>query len=357
MTTDLAKPLLRLRSPSDIVEAVPYLIGFQPEDSLVVVSLRGERLRVGLTARVDLPPAESAESCAREFVGYLKRDNAVRAVVVFYPPSGGPSYPSVRPIADAFTKHLKRSRIAVADVLCVSERRWWSLHCTDADCCPPGGTPVSHGATSVTAVTMAVAGQVVLSSRAELERTIAPVGGVVEAAMAYALPRADISLASRLMTGQRGAVTGETLELFGAIVNRRMVTEPGAGDRRLSVDDAARLIVGLEDVQARDEVIGWFEGAWGDATRDLVTELVRHALPPWDVPAMTVFAWISYLQGNGALAGMALERALVAEPDYYLAQLLEQALRGALNPEVFRSLYNAPRLSGYANGPSNGANG
>jgi hypothetical protein len=60
---------------------------------------------------------------------------------------------------------------------------------------------------------------------------------------------------------------------------------------------------------------------------------------------LTVFAWISYLQGNGALAGMALDRALAAEPNYDLAQLLDHALRRALNPEVFRSLYNAPRLS------------
>jgi hypothetical protein len=344
MTTDLAKPLLRLRSPSDIVEAVPYLVGFQPEDSLVVVSLRGERLRVGLTARVDLPPVESARSCAREFVGYLKRDNAVRAVVVFYPPSGGPSYPSVRPIADAFTKQLKRSRIAVADVLCVSDGRWWSLHCADDDCCPPNGTPVSHGTTSVTAATMAVAGQVVLSSRAELEQTIAPVGGVVEVAMAHALGRADIQLAERAMKGQLGAVTSETLELFGAIVNRRVATEPGTGGEVVGIDDAARLIVGLEDVHARDEVIAWFDGTWGEATLDLVTELVRRAVPPWDVPVLTVFAWISYLQGNGALAGIALERALAAGPDYYLAQLLGQALTGALNPDVFRSLYSAPSL-------------
>jgi hypothetical protein len=344
MTTDLAKPLLRLRSPSDIVEAVPYLVGFQPEDSLVVLSLRGERLRVGLTARVDLPPAEEAERCAREFAGYLKRDNAARAVVVFYPPSSGPSYPSVRPIAEALTKRLKRSRIAVADVLCVSDGRWWSLQCTDAECCPPDGTPVSHDTTSVTAAVMAVAGLIVLSSRAELQQTIAPVGGVVAEAMALALPRADLRLADRVATGRLGVVTGETLELFGAIVNRRVTTEPGTGVAPLGVDDAARLIIGLEDVHARDEVIAWFDGAWGEATLDLVAELVRRALPPWDVPALTVFAWISYLRGNGALAGIALERALSAEPDYYLAQLLGQALTGALNPEVFRSAYSVPNL-------------
>jgi uncharacterized protein DUF4192 len=191
---------------------------------------------------------------------------------------------------------------------------------------------------------MAVVGQVVLSSRAELEQTIAPVGGLVEVAMTAALTRADIQLADRVMTGQPRAVTGETLELFGAIVNRRVATEPGATDEGLGIDDAARLIVGLEDVHARDEVITWFDGEWGDATRDLVTELVRRAVPPWDVPALTVFAWISYLQGNGALAGIALERALAAEPGYRMAQLLDQALTGALNPDVFRALYNAPNL-------------
>jgi hypothetical protein len=346
MISDLAKPLLRLRSPSDIVEAVPYLVGFQPEDSLVVLSLRGERLRVGLTARVDLPPAESAERCAREFIGYLKRDNAVRAIVVFYPPSDGPAYPSVSPIADAFTKRLERARIAVADVLCVSDGRWWSLQCTDGDCCPPDGTPVPQGATSVTAATMAVAGQVVLSSRGELEQTIAPVGGVVAAAMEHALRRADIQLADNVATGRLGAVTGETLELFGAIVNHTVASDPGAGAPTLGIDDAARLIVGLGDVHARDEVITWFDGTRGEATLGLVTELVRRALPPWDVPALTVFGWISYLQGNGALAGIALARALAAEPDYYLAQLLDTALTGALNPDVFRSLYSAPNLRG-----------
>jgi uncharacterized protein DUF4192 len=346
MTTELARPLIRLRSPIDIVEAVPYLVGFQPENSLVVVSLRGERLRVGLTARVDLPPVESAESCAREFVGYLRRDNADRALVVFYPPSGGPAYPSVRPITDALTRQLTRSRIGVAEILCVSDGRWWSLHCTDDDCCPPDGTPVSQGSTSITAAAMAVAGQVVLSSRAELEQTIAPVGGVVAAAMAPALRRADLQLADRVATGQLGDLTGETLGLFGAIVNRRVATEPGIGAEPLGIDDAARLIVGLGDVHARDEVITWFDGTWGEATRDVLTELVRRALPPWDVPALTVFAWISYLQGNGAVAGIALERALTAEPDYYLAQLLGQALSGALNPDVFRSLYSAPNLPG-----------
>jgi hypothetical protein len=224
MTADSAKPHFRLSSPGDIVDAVPYLVGFQPEDSLVVLSLRGDRSRLGLTARVDLPPARAASVCAREFVGYLKRDHAARAIVVLYPPSNGPSYPSLRPIADALTKQLARARIGVVDVLCVFDGLWWSLHCTDADCCPPDGTPATRGTTSVAAAVMAVAGRVVLSSRKELEHMLDPVGGVVRAAMAYALSRADAAMADRVVAGHIAAVTTESLELFRTAVRNRLAT-------------------------------------------------------------------------------------------------------------------------------------
>jgi Domain of unknown function (DUF4192) len=338
MTADSAKPHVRLRSPSDIVDAVPYLVGFQPADSLVVLSLRGERSRLGLTARVDLPAASSAKACAREFVGYLKRDHAARAIVVFYPPSGGPTYPSLRPLAGALTKQLERARIEVAEVLCVCDGRWWSMYCADADCCPPDGTPVDSGGTSVAAAVMTVAGQVVLSSREELEQTIALVGGVVRTAMAYALPRADADMAARIVAGHRVAVTAESLDLFRAAVHRQLAANEGGKADALSVDDAARLIVSLEDVNARDEILTWFDGEWGEATREVLSELARRAVPPFEVPTLTVLAWVSYLQGEGALAGIALDRARAVEPDYLLAQLLDQALRAPLNPEVFRGL-------------------
>src|ERR1019366_9349241 len=128
--------------------------------------------RLGLTARVDLPPPEGADACAGDFVGYFERNHATRAIIVFYPPSGGPSHPSVRPIADAMTARLARARIEVADVLCVGDGRWWSLCCDDDACCPSGGTPMSGGGTSAIAVTMAVQGRLALDSRNELVRTI-----------------------------------------------------------------------------------------------------------------------------------------------------------------------------------------
>jgi hypothetical protein len=195
MTTDIATTVVRLSTPSDIVDAVPYLLGFQPEDSLVVLSLRGDRSRLGLTARVDLPPAKVANECAREFVQYLKRDHAARALVVFYPRSGGPLHPAVQPVAEAMTKRFARARIDLAEVLCVSEGRWWSLRCTDDECCPPEGTPVSHDGTSSCAAAMTVSGRAVFASREELARTLDPAAGLLRRVMAYSLERAELELA------------------------------------------------------------------------------------------------------------------------------------------------------------------
>ena len=338
MTTDIAKARLRLSSPRDIVDAVPYLVGFQPQDSLVVLSLRGERSRIGLTARVDLPAPDDAVACARHLAGCLKRDHAARAIVVLYPPSGGPSHVSVQPLAEAMTEQLARARIDVCEALCVCDGRWWSLRCTDDACCPPEGTPVSHGGTSAYAAAMTLNGRVVLASRQELVRTLDPVAGVARAAMAYALPRARAQLTERVTAGFGLEVAAESLELFRVAVRGRLSVDPAAGhDTTRSADDTARLIVGLDHVRARDEVLTWFDDEWGDATRGLLVELVRHAVPPHEVPPLTVLAWIAYLQGDGAFAGIALDRALAANPAYGLAQLLDQVLLGPLNPEVFRS--------------------
>ena len=342
MTTDIEPARFRLSTPSDIVAAVPYLLGFEPADSLVVLSLQGARRRVGLTARVDLPRADVADRCAREFVGYLKRDHALAALVVFYPPSGGCSHPSIGPLTAAITKRFAAARIDIGDVLCVYEGRWWSLHCTDDACCPPGGTLMSLEAPPACAAAMTVSGRVVFGSREELARTIDPVSGAVQLAMAYALPRIRAQLGPRPHDVD---VLAESVQLFRAAVQVRLVVaRGGGGDTALGIDETARLIAGLDDVRLRDEILAWYDGEEGEATRQLLVELVKRAIPPYHVHVLTTLAWIAYLQGDGGFAGIAVDRALEADPDHRFAQLLDQALTVPVNPDVFRSAFQPGHL-------------
>jgi len=343
MTTDVAEPPLKLRSPLDIIDAIPYLLGFEPAASIVVLSLRGKRSRLGLTARADLPTVDLADDSACEYAGYLKRDRASRALVVFYPPTGGLSHPSVQPLADALTRHLTRLRIEIKEMLCVSDGRWWSLLCANEACCPSAGTTISSDRTSVCVAELTMRGAVALESREALERTLNPVGGFVNLAMSRALPRARADAVIDILT--RGQVAEiELLESYRAAVDARCAPD-GVVAAPLEVDQAARMIAALDDKIVRDEILCWFGGDEGEALLALLIELVRHAVPPHHVAPLTTLAWVSYLRGDGGFAGIALDRALAADPGYYLVQILDQVLRKPVDPEVFRnSLANAKRL-------------
>jgi len=343
MTTDVAEPPLKLRSPLDIIDAIPYLLGFEPADSIVVLSLRGKRSHLGLTARADLPSADFADDSAREYAGYLKRDRALQALVVFYPPTDGLSHPSVQPLADALTRHLTRLHIDIKEMLCVSDGRWWSLLCANELCCPSAGTPISPDRTSVCVAELTMRGAVALESREALERMLDPVSGFVNLAMSRALPKARA--AAVLDFVKRGQVAQiELLAAYRAAVDARRAPE-GVVAAALEVDQVARMIAALDDKTVRDEILCWFGGDEGEVLLALLVELVRHAVPPHHVAPLTTLAWVSYLRGDGGFAGIALDRALAADSSYYLAQILDQVLRKPLDPEVFRkSLTHSKRL-------------
>jgi hypothetical protein len=329
------RAVVRLGSPAEIVDAVPYLVGFRPERSLVVVSLRGPRCRVGLTVRVDLPEPHQAKECVRQLVPHLERNGAWRAVVVLYPPTGGVRHPAVRALADAFPDRLAQTGIELADVLCVFDGRWWSLRCDDGRCCPSAGTPVVTGEVSVLGAAMTVEGRRVLPSREALAATLEPVSGPAAAAMADALRRADGSLAGR-WGGARGEALAESRDLFRAAAR--------AGRQRpcaLTDDEAARLIVGLDDVALRDEIVLSAATSEADATRALLVDLVHRAVPPFQVVPLTVLGWLAYQQGDATLAGLAVERALAADPGYGLARILADAVAAGVDPAIFRTVRDA----------------
>ena len=353
MTTSAASQPVKLRSPAEIVDAVPHLVGFHPVNSVVFIALRGKRRRLGVVGRFDLPAPTSSVACADGVARYLAHDRATSSVIVFYPPSEGPAHPAVRAIADAMRERLSAANMGLTEMLCVSEGRWWSLSCDDAQCCPPEGTPVEADAASALAAAMAVNGRVTLASRDELARTLEPVGGLLATAMSQALPRARAELAQRLAEGGRGEVVAESIALLYAAVEARLTD---GRPRAFDVDAATRLIVGLDDTSVRDEIITWFDGEWGDATRAVMGELVRQAVPPFDATPLTVFAWLAYLGGSGALANIALDRVFgqgtsgqgTGTPGNGIegngmARLLDDALSAGVNPSRFKPGLRAVR--------------
>ncbi len=77
-------PVIALRSRADVVGTVPWLLGFRPEESLVVLSLRGPRRTLGLTMRVDLPPPGAERAVVDELARRVRGDGAGAVVLACY---------------------------------------------------------------------------------------------------------------------------------------------------------------------------------------------------------------------------------------------------------------------------------
>lgn len=338
--------LLRLSSPTEIVEALPYLFGFHPAHSLVVLSLRGARRRLGLHARIDLGDPRHDPELADYITGYLMTDKPDEALVVVYAdsaPAGAADLPR-RPLVDAVRVQLGQHGVKLRDALYVAGGRWWSYQCSNPACCPPEGTPVpAASAGSHVAATATYVGMAALPDREALVRSLDPVTGAAGAAMGQALARAEAAWLARLHPVRSRKPAAEDLELVraetGALLDD-LLRRRRAGEAAMSDDEAASIIVAIVDVLTRDDAAMRVEREDLTLAVGLWTDIVRRALPPWTAPAAAVLGWISYMSGNGALACIAAEHALAVDPDYSLARLILELANRAVPPQVVREVSN-----------------
>jgi uncharacterized protein DUF4192 len=336
---------VRLSDPGDLAAALPHLIGFRPRESLVAVSLRGPRgLRLGLTARVDLPPAAHralvvggvVRSLATDrpdavLLAVVSEDDDVGAAEAGRAPTG-PDLPH-RPLVHAAVLAFDAAGIAVREALLVRRGRWWSYDCDRACCAPGAGTPLPAG-TSPMAAAAALTGQVVEPDRAALVGRIAPVGAGAAQAMARACDEVGDDLARRTARHGWDAVAEET---WAAVLTAVEAAGPASG-RRLSDREVARLAWGLRDVDLRDRALTLALGPSAAAAEVVWTELTRRAPAPLDAAPATLLAVTAWVRGDGALAHVALDRALAGEPGYSFAILLRAALDACLPPAEVRRL-------------------
>ncbi|MGC5018888.1 DUF4192 domain-containing protein [Micromonospora sp. DT47] len=316
------RPRLTVRSPADLIAAVPYLLGFHPADSVVVVALRGRR--IVFAARADLPDRDADPRLpARHLGGVLGRQDAESVTVIGYGPAE-----RVTPTVDAVGGALTDAGLTVLDALRVTDGRYWSYLCTEADCCPPDGTPYDPGTSQVTAAAV-FAGQVALPDRAALTAQVAPVGTDRDA-----MRRAGVRAERRLLDFLEQAPSadllgGRSVRAAGVTAVRTALRRHRRGER-LTDDEVAWLSLLLTHLPVRDHAWERTDGReedislWSDVLRRAEEELIA-------APA-SLLAFAAWRAGQGALAAVALERALAAHPDYSLAQLLDDLLRRGVPP-------------------------
>src|SRR5579875_592814 len=329
-------PLLRVGSPESMLAVIPGLLGFHPANSLVVVGAGPPRGRIQVAFRYDLPEPpdpRAAAKIAAHAAGVLTRQQLTLAVVVGYG-----SGPRVTPVADALVGELRRAGVELQDMLRVEGSRYWSYACQDPHCCPPDGVPFDPG-DHPAALTMAVAGNQARRDRAALAATIAPLGGLTAESMCQATRRAERRVTSLIGAGLGPGHGGDAMRPL-IEEGLRAVSEAIAvyrqGGRLTSDDRFAWLAVSVSDLRVRDDAWARMEPGHVEAHLRLWTDVVRRA-PARYVPAVaSLLAFTAWQAGNGALANLAAERALAADPEYSMALLILDAVGAGLPPSAAR---------------------
>ncbi|WUI01807.1 DUF4192 domain-containing protein [Spirillospora sp. NBC_00431] len=300
---------LVIRSAQDAIAAVPYLLGFHPTRSLVVIGF--DSADNGTCAvRLDLPSTAAAGRVAALLAGNGFR----RSLLLGYGPDG-----EVRESAAALRAALDSAGVPAAEAVRVADGRWWSLTC-DGDCCPAEGVPYDIS-NSVVAAQATFAGQVALADRAELVRSVQPLDGPVRAAMREATARAEARLLAR---------PGESADFVPALLARAHAGTPPTDD------EAARLGVLLTDLRVRDEA--WIRIDEDAPAADIAfwRDIVRRVEEDYVPAPASLLAFAAYSAGDGGLANVALERALDADPAYTMAMILSEVINAGIPPSKLR---------------------
>ncbi|MFD7701207.1 DUF4192 family protein [Streptomyces caelestis] len=358
-----------LRSPAELADALPYLLGYRPEDSIVLVALHdkdgrgrfGGRARLGIPANPDDWPSAARQLAHGLVTGSERRGARPEQMVVFlcHEPGRGESGRQVKdrlgPLARALRLECGALDIPVVEALCVSDGRFWSYCCDDEGCCPAEGTPMGLPGTSVLAAAATYAGLQVRGTLRELRARLQPWEHSAAREQEAALDAAGLALIPRILDAEgRHEVAEETLGLAGRILGRLADAPlvPGTlpadlrDDELLGHDEAAALILGLQDRTTRDRAAGWMEGdeagpalrLWRALARRCVGAYREHAAAP-----LTLAGWVAWSTGDELESREALAMALGADPDYLFARLLHQACNEGLDPESIRRCLRSER--------------
>lgn len=335
---------VRIRDIGEIAAGLPHLLGFRPQESVVLLSLGGvSGRRVGLTVRADIPQPEHNRELARLLSRSLSTDNPDSALVLVVSETADDEYLGNRALphhdlVGEMCRALSRLAVPVGDVVLVRDGRWWSYDCPDHCCDPGAGTPLPAGVTELEVAAIATGTVVEPDRDALVARITGPPGGD-RGAMAAACARVAVEFSAAVRDVGPEAVAAES---WVAVRDAAARCRPGAGGL-LPDEEVARVVWGLRDGEVRDQALGLALGRDAAAAEQLWTECTRRAPAPLDAAPATLLAVCAWLRGDGALANVALTRALDSEPGYGLAGLLARALAACVTPADLRALLSEAR--------------
>lgn len=294
---------LRVRTPDELIAAVPHLMGFRVENSMVVVPVDP-----GLPfARVDLPAsAEERRGMVNSLMTAYGRTGGGKVMLI-----GFADYPSrVEPVSRQLRESLVVVGVHVGSRLWAGEEGW-----TDLDT-GLGGSRTSEA-----------------TSRIDAEMVL----------RGYRMPAFSRRAVEQAFTGDPEDVVRELPAVAGAMDRSTPARERqwaigraevfARDGQTLSAQDAARMLVCLQSVTVRDQMAARISRESAPSWGPLWDDLTRRAPDRLVAPAATLSAVASWCKGDGARAWCALDRIRDDQwQSYALASIVASALQGGLHP-------------------------
>jgi hypothetical protein len=314
-----------LNRPGALIAAVPAVLGFVPQNSLVIVGI--ERGQMGAVMRLDLEDAFDGAVDGLADVASTSGADAAIAVIVAEDRAGHPSFDSdceglcahIAAVFEGFDITLIDAH--VVDRIAAGGR--WRC----ADGCGLEGS-VDDPAASPLSAAAVLDGRRLYGSRRELEAVITPDSDGDVGALAQAIDELGAAAPDPPEHARRREAVAFVLEC---------VRRVEAGEKPTDAE-TARLAHGFTDVIVRDAVYALALGPLADAAEQLWLHLARTLPAPWRAEALTFVGFFAYARGDGPLAGVALEAALDVDPAHRMARLLDNALQSGMRPQRIREL-------------------
>jgi hypothetical protein len=326
MTTHRAD--FELNRPGALIAALPAVLGFVPENSLVLVSLGDGEL--GSVLRVDL----SEELVDR--IGHLAEVAAAaepEAAIAVVVDAEGAHCPrcneEYRHLCAVLTEALSQHGIELWAAHVVDRvARGGRWHCVDG--CGSGGA-VEDPSASPLAAAAVLDGRRLYPRRADLQAVVAVDDRARSAELAVAVTQQAAKRAVAHRADPAGCSRRDVENAMGAAARV-------AGGQSLSDAELAELGCALSEAQVRDTLYALAVAENAGEAESLWAVLARTLPLPWRVEALVLLAFSAYARGDGPLAGVSLDAALRCAPDHRMAGMLDTALQSGLRPEQIREL-------------------
>ncbi|WP_433463907.1 DUF4192 domain-containing protein [Spirillospora sp. CA-128828] len=318
---------------TEIVTLIPFMLGFTPTDSLVVVGIEdppGPAMRVAL-APADQPVGVKdavASATGGRVASVMTRNQVTTVIVVGY----GDSEP-VTAFGTLVETELRAAGIQVLQGIRVQDDRFWSFTCLDSQCCPPEGTPL-NSQTSVVAAEAVLRGFSVADSRDTVQARLAPVAGEEADRVKAAIREVSDHLTDRTRNLNPAAwrlyLIEQGEELIDSVYER---VRGGVMFEMVDHLEIARLLILLQEPYNRDLAMISIGSDHAAEFLEFWGQVLARAIPSLVSGPACLAAQAALCAGEGVIAKAAVERGIEDAPDDPVLILLRQMVDVGANPD------------------------